>query len=95
METTFRLHDTELTPQFIETIKALFKNKEFEITIRDTINSPYDWISPYRPATDDEFESMISECEAEYISGKTMNASQALNETLKTLSECQILPHTK
>jgi hypothetical protein len=83
METTFRLHDNELTPQLIETIKTLFKDKEFEITIRDTVNSPYDWINPYRPATDYEFETMIAECEAEYSNGRILSADQALNETLK------------
>jgi hypothetical protein len=34
METIFRLHDSELTPKFIETLKSLFKNQEIEITVR-------------------------------------------------------------
>ena len=42
-----------------------------------------DWIKPGRPATDEEFEAMIKECEQEYESGMSMTSEQAKSLTLE------------
>ena len=38
METVFRLKESELNNRFLATIKSLFKEKEIEISISDTVD---------------------------------------------------------
>ena len=45
-----------------------------------------DWIRPGRPATDEEFEAMIKECEQEYESGLSMTSEQAKSLTLEKIA---------
>lgn len=45
--------------------------------------SEYNWINPTRPATDEEFEKMISEAEAE----KSITAKEARELTSKKINE--------
>lgn len=47
----------------------------------------YDWINPSRPATDEECEQMISECEAEYDAGLFLSVEQAKKMTLKEIDK--------
>lgn len=54
------------------------------------VNEPageYNWINPTRPATDEEFEKMISEAEAEYEAGLGMSAEEAKTLTMKKITE--------
>ncbi len=44
------------------------------------------WIKPGRPATDEEFEAMIKECEQEYESGLSMTSEQAKSLTLEKIA---------
>ncbi len=45
-----------------------------------------DWIKPGRPATDEEFETMVKECEQEYESGLSMTAEQAKSLTTEKIA---------
>ncbi len=47
----------------------------------------YDWINPTRPATDEECEEMIAECEAEYEAGLYIPIEDARKQTLKEIDE--------
>lgn len=53
-----------------------------------TVNEPtaeYNWINPSRPATDDEIEKMLDECEK----GPALTTEEAKAETYKFLDEWQ------
>lgn len=47
--------------------------------------SDKDWIRPGRPATDDEHEEMLAECETEYEAGLGMSIKEAKALTEKKL----------
>lgn len=47
----------------------------------------YNWINPTRPASDDEFEQMIAECEVEYDAGSGMSLEEAKALTEKKTVE--------
>lgn len=47
-----------------------------------------DWAKPGRPATDEEFEAMIKECEQEYESGQSMTSAQAKSLTYEKIAAC-------
>ena len=46
-----------------------------------------DWIRPGRPATNDELEQMINECENDIEAGNTMNVEEAMHLTAKKMDE--------
>ena len=48
--------------------------------------SDTDWIKPGRPATDEEFEQMLDECEAEYKAGLGMPVEKARALTKKKIA---------
>ena len=47
----------------------------------------YDWINPKRPATEEECEQMISECEAEYNAGLYIPIEDARKQTLDEIEK--------
>lgn len=57
----------------------------------DKLNVPppgeYNWTNPARPATEEEFELMISEAEAEYEAGLGIPAEKARALTMKKIAE--------
>jgi antitoxin YefM len=38
MQTTYRVHADELTDDFVQALKATYKNKEIEIVVSDVVN---------------------------------------------------------
>lgn len=46
-----------------------------------------DWTLPGRPATDDEIENMLAECEEEYKSGAVLTLEQAKEKSTKRLEK--------
>jgi hypothetical protein len=50
-------------------------------------NTEYNWINPSRPATDEECEQMIAECEADYDAGLFIPAEEAKKITLKEIDK--------
>ena len=47
----------------------------------------YDWINPTRPATEEECEQMIAECEAEYKVGLYVPIEDARKQTLDEIEK--------
>ena len=47
----------------------------------------YDWINPSRPATEEECEQMIAECESEYKAGSFLSIYEARKQTLDELAK--------
>ncbi len=47
----------------------------------------YDWINPSRPATEEECEQMIAECESEYLAGSFLSIDEARKLTLDELAK--------
>ena len=47
----------------------------------------YDWLNPTRPATDEECEAMVAECEAEYEAGLFIPIEDARKQTMKEIEE--------
>ena len=47
----------------------------------------YNWINPSRPATDEEFEQMISEAENEIAMGLGIPAEEARKQTLEKIKK--------
>ncbi|MCF6171497.1 MAG: hypothetical protein L3J66_11020 [Bacteroidales bacterium] len=50
----------------------------------------YDWINPSRPATGEECEQMIAECESEYLAGSFLTIDEARKLTLDELAKWRI-----
>lgn len=63
----------------VKTVKSVFINS------RD--DEPYDWTNPSRPATDEEFEQMITDAEKEIAMGQGIPAETARKQTLKSIKK--------
>lgn len=50
-------------------------------------NKQYDWTNPSRPATDDEFEQMCREMDAEEEAGLGMSTEDAKRKTMNKIKE--------
>ncbi len=80
--------DTSLNAKrFINMLKELEYVKHY--TPDNTISSlnDIDWVEPGRQASDEEFEVMIKECEAEYKTGQSLSSQQAKSLTSKKITE--------
>jgi hypothetical protein len=62
---------------FFEKVKSVKS-----VTISSSDDKAYNWANPSRPATDEEFESMIAEAEREIELGMGIPAETARKETL-------------
>jgi hypothetical protein len=72
---------------FLKTVSLVKSVKiEPETDPVNIVNEPtgeYDWTNPSRPATDEEFEQMINECEA----SPSLTAKEAKALTIKEIKE--------
>jgi hypothetical protein len=57
------------------------------VTISSSDSKAYNWANPSRPATDEEFESMIAEAEREIELGMGIPTETARKQTLATLKK--------
>ena len=78
---------TKLLLAFLKTVRLVKSVTIFspETNINE-VSEPtevYNWTNPTRPATDEEFELMISECEAE----EGIPAKEAKEQTMKELDK--------
>lgn len=81
------LSDDKAVPSFIEFLKNLdFVKETVELNDEKPL-SDEDWIKPGRPATDEEFEKMISEMEKEEKEGAGMVAEEAREYVTKQINE--------
>ena len=75
----------------VKIVKSVVINKRTIPRLRDSeVSEPeeeYNWTNPSRPATDEEFEQMISECEVEYEAGLGMTVKEAKALTEKKISK--------
>lgn len=63
--------------------KVTIEKNDLDNSVVQEPQEPYNWTSPTRPATDEEFEQMITEAEAE----KNISASEARKLTMKHLDK--------
>ena len=66
--------------------KVTIENKAPDTNAR---KSEYDWINPSRPATNEEFEQMISEAKAEYKAGLVITSEELRNSVLRSIRKCR------
>ncbi|HTB30919.1 MAG TPA: hypothetical protein VK808_02775 [Bacteroidia bacterium] len=57
------------------------------VTISSSDDKAYNWANPSRPATDEEFESMIAEAEKEIELGMGIPAETARKQTLGAIQK--------
>lgn len=50
-------------------------------------NKEYDWTNPTRPATEEECEMMIAECETEYKAGAYIPIDDARKQTMEEIAK--------
>ncbi len=74
--------DTDNANLFVSMVEQL--NFVDSVQVED---KEYDWVNPLRPATDEECEQMIAECEAEYDAGLYIPIEEAKKQTLESLEE--------
>ena len=73
-------------------VKSVIREKKPKpkADLANIVNEPageYNWVNPTRPATDEEFEQMIAEAEAEYEAGLGLPLEEARLLTMKKLAE--------
>jgi lipocalin len=69
-------------------VKSVFIEPKDDST--HVVNEPdaeYNWINPSRPATDEEIEKMLDECEAEEKAGKYFTPEQVKQNVTNRLKE--------
>ncbi len=81
------LSDEKAAPSFLKLIKNVNFIKEVVELSDDKPLTDEDWIKPGRPATDEEFEKMISEMEKEEKEGAGMVAEEAREYVTKQINE--------
>lgn len=76
--------------EFLKEVRIVKKVTIVNKTTRTTDKKyEYDWINPSRPATNEEFEQMISEAEAEYKAGLSMTTEELRNSVLRSIRKCR------
>ena len=73
-------------------VKSITRKKTLsqETASANVVSEPvekYNWINPSRPATDEEFEQMISEAENEIAMGLGISAEKARKQTLEEIKK--------
>ncbi len=53
------------------------------VSVNPPLKGKFNWISPSRPATDEELEQMLAECEASAL----LSAEEARKKTLREIKE--------
>ena len=61
--------------------------RSIAISSEESSEGEYNWTNSSRPATDEEFEQMIKEAEAEYEAGKSMSTEEARAKTNARIEE--------
>ncbi|PSR05123.1 MAG: hypothetical protein BRD50_01820 [Bacteroidetes bacterium SW_11_45_7] len=82
--TTDTENQAKLLATFLENHQMV---RAVSISSEDSSEDDYNWTNPSRPATDEEFEQMIQEAEAEYKEGKGMNEDEAKAKTNARIEE--------
>lgn len=71
-------------------VKSVFIEPNVDSPARSEVNEPvaeYNWTNPSRPATDEEIEKMLNECEAEEKAGKYFTSGQVKQNVTNRLKE--------
>ena len=69
---------------------SLFMKMVKQLNFVDSVKlegKEYDWINPSRPATEEECEQMIAECESEYLAGSFISIDEARKLTMDELAK--------
>lgn len=82
---------TKLLLAFLKTVRLVksvtLASPETNTSVVNESSEPYNWIDPSRPATDEEIEQMLDECERQYANGEFLTFEDAKSLTKKKIAE--------
>ena len=71
-------------------VKSVTREKIPSADAANIVNEPateYNWINPSRPATDEEIEQMLDECDRQYANGEFLTLEDSKSLTKKKIAE--------